>query len=93
MAPCGESGSERPIQFQDSPFGIALVQDHLVLGEADEQAIETDAVELAGHAVAELVSGGDEGVGEGAAVTPHAVQRSRSMRTWNRPVVVYTQRR
>jgi len=68
MAPCGERGSRNAIQFQDSPFGVILVQDCLALGEADEQAIETDAVELAGDAVAELVGGGDEGVGEGAAV-------------------------
>ena len=68
MAPCRESGSERPIQFQDSPFGVILIQDRLALGEADEQAVETDTVELAGDAVAELVGGSDEGVREGAAV-------------------------
>jgi len=39
MAPCRESGSERPIQFQDSPLGVVLFQDHLALGEADEIAL------------------------------------------------------
>lgn len=63
MASCGESRSEHLVQFQDSPFGVILVQVRLALGGADEQAVETDAVELAGHTVAELIASGDEVVG------------------------------
>jgi len=48
MAPCEGSGSNRAVQFQDSPFGVVLIQDHLVLGTPDEQAIETNTVDLAG---------------------------------------------
>jgi hypothetical protein len=56
----------RAIQFEDSAFGIGFIQDSLVLGEANQQAVEADAIELASDTVAELVSGRDEGVGEGA---------------------------
>ena len=68
------SSSASASQFQDGSFGIGLVQDLLAVSEADEQAIEADAVELAGHAVAELMGGGDEAVGEGAGVDPGDAQ-------------------
>jgi hypothetical protein len=58
--------SLRAIEFEDSPLGIGFIQDGLAVSEADEQAVEADAIELASDAVAELVGGGDEGVGEGA---------------------------
>lgn len=54
-------------QPKNGPFGIALVEELLALRITEEQAVEADAVELASHTVAELVSGGDKAVGEGAA--------------------------
>ena len=53
------------IQFEDSAFGVGSVEEGFAFGETDEQAIETDAIELAGDAVAELVSDSDEIVSEG----------------------------
>ena len=54
-------------QLQDRALGIALVEDLFAFGKAEEQTVEADAVQLARHAVAELVGGGDKAVGERAA--------------------------
>ena len=50
----------KPVKLNDRPFGVGLIEDRFAVIHADEEAIEADAVELPGNAVAELVRGGDE---------------------------------
>lgn len=59
-----------PVKFNDRPFGIGLIEDGFTFGQADQQTVETDAIELPGDTVAELVSSSDEGIGKRATFDP-----------------------
>jgi hypothetical protein len=56
------------VKFDDRPFGVGLIEDGLAVAHANEQPVEIDTIELPGDTVIELVCGGDEGIGERAAL-------------------------
>jgi len=57
----------RSVKLNDRPPGVGLIEDGLAVVHTDEEAIEANAVELSGDAVAELMRGGDERIRERAA--------------------------
>jgi hypothetical protein len=76
MAPweMGTRNSLKAIKFEDSAFGIGFIQGGLAFGKADEQAIEADAIELAGNSIAELMSSADKSVRERATLDANGTQ-------------------
>ena len=56
--------TELAIEVMDDAFEVGFIQDLLVFGDAQQQGIATEVVNLAGDALGVLVDGGDETVAE-----------------------------